>query len=207
MKNILLHTLLLIFCVSCGSNANRNVVAEDSPNIDTLNIEKFALDFYRSHRDLARNSITQNDAANEFREQFKEAVNKNDLLKGIPMNLRSLKDLHNGKCIAHFWSTNMERDWISPFDAVHFDLAVTLPKDIAVTLVEKTNYLLEVVYVGHIDAIDAFQMVIGYRDWVLTGSVGLTLKNKNLSEGTQSFDIDLGMMLVDFKDIKPYDIQ
>lgn len=122
------------------------------------------------------------------------------------MNLRTLKDQHNGKYTAHFWSVSIDRDWIAPFDDVNFDFAVTLPKDIAVTLVEKSNYLLDVAYIGHIDNIDAFQKLIGYNDWVQTDSFELKPNEKNY-DGTQTFDIDLGMMLVDFKDIKPYNRQ
>lgn len=208
MKNIFWSILVLVLCASCGSNASGNMKTEDeeSESIDTLNIEKFALDFYRSHESIANNSITRKEAAKEFQKQFKEVVKNGNIFKGVPMNLRTLKDQHNGKYTAHFWSVSIDRDWIAPFDDVNFDFAVTLPKDIAVTLVEKSNYLLDVAYIGHIDNIDAFQKLIGYNDWVQTDSFELKPNEKNY-DGTQTFDIDLGMMLVDFKDIKPYNRQ
>lgn len=184
-------------------NIEAEQAVEQSECIDTLNIEKFALDFYHTHENLANNSITRKDAAKDFRQQFEDAVNKKELLKGIPMKLKTLKDQKNGKYTAHFCSTPINRKLIPPFDSVNLDFAVTLPKDVAVNLVENSNYLLEVTYVGHIDNIEAFQYVVGYQDWVQTASFELTPKEKKY-DGTRTYAINLGMMIVDFKDIKPY---
>ena len=122
------------------------------------------------------------------------------------MNLRTLKEQKDGKYIAHFWSTNIDREFIKPFDNLNFDFAVTLPKEVVVNLIEKSNYLLDVTYIGHIDNIEAFQRLVGYNDWVQTESVELKPKEKRY-DGEQTFDIDLGMMIVDFKDITPYSKQ
>lgn len=203
MRNILSIFLVLGLLASCGSGNTGSNESEESENIDTLNIEKFAFDFYRTHENIANNSITREEAAKEFQEQFKEAVNNSNLLKGLPMNLRTLKDQKNGKYTAHFWSVSIDRNFIAPFENLNFDFAVTLPKEVAVNLVEKSNYILDVTYISHIDNIRAFQHLVGYNDWVQTESFELK-PNEKRYDGTQTFDIDLGMMLVDFKDIKPY---
>lgn len=206
MKKFILLLALVISLASCGSGNTQSNESEGSEKIDTLNIENFAFNFYRTHDNIANNSITRKEAAKEFQNQFKEAVNNNELLKGVPMNLRTLKEQKNGKYIAHFWSTSIDRNLIKPFENINFDFAVTLPKEVAVNLVEKSNYLLDVTYIGHIDNIEDFQLLVGYNDWVQTGSFELKPNEKRYDE-TQTFDIDLGMMIVDFKDITPYSRQ
>ena len=203
MKKFILLFALLVSLASCGSGNPKGSESEESERIDTLNIEKFALDFYLTHKNIANNSITRQEAAKEFQSQFKEAVNNNELLKGIPMNLRTLKEQKNGKYTAHFWSISINRDLIQPFEGINLDFAVTLPKEVAINLVEKSNYLLDVTYIGNIDNIEAFQRLVGYNDWVQTDSFELK-PNERKYDGEQTFDIDLGMMIVDFKDIKPY---
>ena len=206
MKKFILLFALLVSLASCGSGNTSGNESDESAKIDTLNIEKFAFDFYRAHENIANNSVTQKEAAKEFKNQFKELVNDYELLKGVPMNLRTLKEQKDGKYIAHFWSTNIDREFIKPFDNLNFDFAVTLPKEVVVNLIEKSNYLLDVTYIGHIDNIEAFQRLVGYNDWVQTESVELKPKEKRY-DGEQTFDIDLGMMIVDFKDITPYSKQ
>lgn len=203
MKKFFMFLFLLGLFASCASNSTGNNESEDVAKIDTLNIEKFAYDFYRSHGNIANNSITRKEAAKEFQTEFKKAVNGSDLLQGIPMNLRTLKDLNNGKYTAHFWSTSIDRDLISPFANINFDFAVTIPKEVAINLVEKSNYLLDVTYVDHIDNIDTFQHLVGYNDWVQTEEFEIKPNDKKY-DGSQDYDIDLGLMLVDLKAIEPY---
>lgn len=206
MKKFILLFALVVSLASCGSGNTRGSESEESAKIDTLNIEKFALDFYRTHKNIANNSITRQEAAKEFKNQFKELVNDYELLKGIPMNLRTLKEQKNGKYTAHFWSISINRDLIQPFEGINLDFAVTLPKEVAINLVEKSNYLLDVTYIGNIDNIEAFQCLVGYKDWVQTDPFELK-PNEKKYDGEQTFDINLGMMIVDFKDIKPYSKQ
>lgn len=203
MRNCLSIFFVLFLLVSCGSGNIGSHDSQESKSIDTLNIEKFAYDFYRTHANIANNSITRKEAAKEFQEQFKEAVNNSDLLKDIPMTLRSLKEQKNGQYTAHFWNMPLDRDYIAPFESLNFDIAVTLPKEVAISLVEKSDYILDVTYISHIDNIKAFQHLIGYKDWVRTNEFELS-PNEQRYDNPQTFSIDLGMMLVDFNEIRPY---
>lgn len=218
MKKHSLPFLLLGLLVSCTirvSDSVDNSVGDSIDNSideygqddllikDTLNIEKFAADFYRSHQNMANNSITREEASKEFRKQFKASVNTKDLLKGIPMNLRSLKANQNGKYTAHFWSISIDRSLIFPFEHINVDYSVSIPRDVALQLVEKNNYLLDVKYVAHVENIPTFQFMVGYDDWVLTDNFGINPIEGHYSV-KQTFDIDLGMMIVDFEAIHPY---
>lgn len=202
----LIFLIILVFfilLVAYSHNATRNRGIYTSIEIDTLNIEKFAFEFYQSHKNLANNSITRKEAAKDFQDQFKEAMKSVDLLKDIPMNLRTLKDQNDGNYTAHFWTAKLDRKLISPFDDINFDIVVTIPKEVVVNLVEDSNYLLDVSYVSHIDKIETFQYLIGYNDWVKTEHFEL-LPNENSYNGEQTYIIDLGLMLVDFISIQPY---
>lgn len=203
MKKYLSILLVLLSLVSCGPSYTSSYESDESRYIDTLNIEKFALNFLESHPNLSNNSITRKEAAKEFKKQFVESVDEKELLKGVPMSLRSLKEGRNGKYIAHFWSVDKNRDLIMPFEDVCFDIAVSIPKDVAIELVENSKYLLDVTYVSHFTSIAAFQYMIGYRDWVHVESVELE-PIKDSYTGSGKYHIYLGMMLVDFKSIKPY---
>lgn len=203
MRRFLFFIFLLELLSSCSSNSIGSNDSENSKKIDTLNIEKFAYEFYLSHGDIANNSITRTEAAKEFQDKFKEEVNKCDLLKGIPMNLRTIKAQKDGKYIAHFGASGLDRDLITPFTDINFDYAIVLPRDIAIGLVEKSDYLLDVTYIGHIDEIKTFQRIVGYADWVQTESFELRPNDKRFIEETQDFDIDLGLMLVELKNSHP----
>lgn len=182
-----------------------NVDKTHEAPIDTLNIEKFSYEFYSAHKNLADNSITRDEAAKDFQNEFKAAVNRDSLLNGIPMQFLTLKKREGGKYVAHFWTAHgaFSRNLITPFNQISFDYAVSIPKEIAKTLVEKEYYILDVSYVSHIEKISAFQHMIGYDNWVLTDDFMLK-PNDRKYDGTYDYDIDLGMMLVDFKAIHKY---
>lgn len=192
---------MLVLLGSCV-NTVRNDHSEEVEPVDTLNIEKFALDFLRSHPDMNNNAITQKEAAEDFKKQFKESVDKDDLLKDIPVSLRSLKDQKNGKYTAHFYSTDLNRDMISPFKGINMDYAVTISKDVAVKLKEQSKYIIDVAYVGHIDNIDMFQRIVGYNDWVQTDEVGLGPNRDSYNNSIKDYNINLGLILADLKNIK-----
>lgn len=207
MNKLLLIGIISCICVitSCvnnhSSSNNGHIISE---KVDTLQIEKFAYNFLKRNSDLAKNSMTRSAATKDFREEFKKKVDSDSLLMGLPVTLRTLSD-RDGIVTAHFWSSHnsLSRDLIAPFKQVSFDFCVKVPKDVALTLVEKKDYLINVKYVSHIESISAFQYMIGYDDWVLTED--FELKPNDNYGSKQDYDIDLGLMLVDFLSIEPYE--
>ena len=65
------------------------------------------------------------------------------------------------------------------------------------------DYLINVKYVSHIESISTFQFMVGYDDWVLTENFELKPNDNHGSD--PDYDIDLGLMLVDFISIEPYE--
>lgn len=206
MRIILFSGILLCFLASCNERTTLSeTVYPEVPNeriVDTLNIEKFALDFYNSHRDLNKNSITREEAKKEFQKEFKKSVRRDSLLKGIPVELRKLTLKKNGQCVAHFWCDKIKihRNFISPFDAIGFDYIVTLPKDVAITLEENSKYILDVEYISHVDNISTFQKLSLDNGWVWTEDFEL----KPNDNDKNVYSINLGMMMVDYKGIHQY---
>ena len=212
--------LAIFLLMSCGKRqpesstdikGNRTFVGRSNPNIavpkqDSLNIEKFASSFLKEYPDLNNNSITRKEAAKAFQQRFKQEVNRDSLLKGIPVELRHLKDAGNGKYTAHFWSAfganNHSFELKHPFKKINFDLSVSLPREVAIDIKEKSQYLISVHYVGHINNISTFQQITGDSDWVLNPDVELTPLDRSQGEGL--YDINLGLMNVDLLSIEPY---
>lgn len=195
---------LMIAIVLCFSNScNRPTgdtylvkIGEAKDNNDnlTFKLERFAYDFYRNHENLNKNSILREEAKKEFQAAFKEKVNKDSLLNGVPVVLKSMKDLHDGYCITHFWC-DIDR-LNTPFNRINFDLAVKIPKDKAITLIEGYPYNLKVKYIKHIDNVNDFQKLVGHDHWLRTDNFELT-KVENSSEDNPRYNINLGMMLVE----------
>lgn len=195
----LMIAMVLCFSNSCKRGTGNTLTvkigeAKDNNDDFTFKLERFAKDFYRNHKNLNNNSIVREEAKNEFQAAFKEKVNKDSLLNGIPVVLRSMKDLGDGYCMTHFWC---EVDRLNPpLNSINFDLAVEIPKDKAKTLIEGYPYNLKVKYIKHINNIDDFQKLVGHYDWVRTDNFELRQVDHS-SEDNPRYDINLGLMLVE----------
>lgn len=217
-KIVVIASLLALFliiwanCRGRSKESHNNYTTIDEIKEDpavpggTLNIEKFASSFLKEYPELNNNSITRKEAAKAFQQKFKQEVNKDSLLMGIPVELRHLKDMGNGKYTAHFWSAfganNHSFELEHPFKEINFDLSVSLPREVAIDIKEKSQYLLSVHYVGHINNVSTFQQITGDSDWVLNPDVELTPLDRSQGEGL--YDINLGLMIVDLISIEPY---
>lgn len=218
MKKVLIVSCAIAFLVLCFSwtwitksniNTNNENLGNrqlDLPVHDTLNIEKFALEFLKEHPDINNNDITRKEAQKDFETQIKELIKSDSLLKGVPVELRHLKQDQTGKYTAHFWSAyviNAAGDLIEPFRSLNFDYCVNgVPEEIARTINERDKYLLDVHYLCHIDNISTFKFLTGDSDWGQTEEINLS--PISFRRDPQEYSINLGLMFVDFISVEPY---
>ncbi len=200
MKKIGFIILVVALFASCQyPNSTQQVLTDN-----TLRIEQFVDTFLVQHPDWNNNTVTREKANKEFKKLFHSTMEQENLLAGVPMELKSVHKV-KGKNMVHFWLNSTPRDFeykqIEKYElgiySLYGDVIGNVPDSIVAILVENNYYDVSGHYVGDIGDITTMQFLIGSNEWAVTNKIGI--ENESLGQ-----NVSVGIILMDIDSLKPF---
>lgn len=185
---------LLIACIGKPGERTRYVD-------ETYPFEKFCAEFLDSHKDFNTNDITREDANKEFTQLILDTLEKDNILKGLPVNLESV-----GRCgehiTAHFQSWIMPTgfEFKKPIHKINYDIICTIPDSLSTTLKDDEYYAIDGQFIARIETKAMMDVLLGRSEMPYTNAISLKADDFFNDE----IEVSMGMLYFDVKSIEPF---
>jgi hypothetical protein len=201
MKKILnrfaaLFVIIALFSACIGKPGERTRYVDE-----TYPFEKFCAEFLNSHKDFNTNDITRENANKEFTRLVLDTLEKDNILKGLPVNLKSV-----GRCgeyiTAHFmsWIKPSGFEFKEPVHEINYDIICTIPDSLSTTLKDDEYYAIDGQFVARIETKAMMDVLLGRSEMPYTDAISFEADDLFKDE----IEVCMGMLYFELKSIEPF---
>lgn len=200
MKRIICFLILVsALFVSCqySNNTQQRILTDN-----TLRIEQFVDTFLVQHPDWNNNSVKREQANKEFKKLFLSTMEKENLLEGVPMNLRSVHKVKR-KNMVHLDIQNLNFKYKQLVEyelgiySLHGDIIGAVPDSLVDILVEGRSYEVSGRFIGELGSIEIMRNLIGYNEMAWSNQIYII--DESLGQ-----EVSVGILYMDIDSIKPF---
>ena len=195
-KGIAIFVLAIIMLTSCiNKPGERTRLVEKE-----LPIETFIKSFVDEHKDFNTNDITREKANNDFCRILLDTLEKDNILKGIPVKLSGISE-KDGKCTVQFrsWITPSGFEYKNNIYEVYFDIVGTIPDSLATVINDKEYYTFDGKFVSRVDGIRLLEVLLGKNTTAYTNSICIEQQTWN-----DKVNVSMGILYFDINNVQPF---
>lgn len=192
-KFLILFTILatIMLMVAC----KKHYVEETYP------FETFCEEFLNTHKDFNSNNITREAANKEFIQLVLDTLEKDNILKGLPIRLNSV-DRCGDHITAHFrsWTKPSNFEFKKPIYEINYDIICTIPDSLSTILKDEEYYTIDGQFISRIENIAMMDVLLGRKEFAYTDKISIEsdiiLKDEIV--------VNMGILYFDIKTIEPF---
>lgn len=186
----LLYTLIAIASIIACTPQKNNEVKKELP------IVEFVDSFKSQHPDWSNNSITKENANNDYLKMIEDTTLLFSLTEGIKVKFSELSKTKDGKYMGHFYAwmsqPNIEEHRISK---VMFDVVTCIDDSLATKLVEKEEYMCKWKMISRVNY-ETFCFLLGLETSTIQATPQIEIDDMD------HIDISLGLFYGDLIEIE-----
>ena len=164
-------------------------------------MESFVAIFVETHKNFNTNDITRENANKEFVKIVLDTLEKCNILKGLPIQLKSVGK-YEEHITAHFQS------WIEPYDFkfkdpisnIYYDIICTIPDSLSTTLKDDEYYSIDGQFVSRIEKKAMMDVLLGRSEMPYTNAISI----QSNDVWNDKVEVSMGMLYFEIKTIEPF---
>ncbi|MBD5380279.1 MAG: hypothetical protein HDR74_10470 [Bacteroides sp.] len=200
-KSLYILSLITLLFSSCV-NSSYNKQEEEQNSKSKYPIVGFVEEFVASHPNFDNNNITREQADVDFLQSFTEVSDSVNLLQNIPVKLCALNQNSKGEVMAQFrsWIKPTNFEFPKPVNEVNFDVIGRIDPKYVDSLNDDSYYTLSGTFIGRIESMDVFRVLLGLRTSIYTPS--FNVRKDDIWD--DQYEVSLGMMYFAIDSIAPF---